>query len=67
MLRVLRQSIASAAAALVAALLSLSAANSESAFDSTPSRKWDEVFAQVVGDQTAVWKQSEWQDFTALG
>ncbi len=67
MLRVLRQSIASAEAALVAALLSLSVANAQSASDSTPPRNWDEVFAQVVGDQTAVWKQSEWQDFAALG
>jgi hypothetical protein len=67
MLRVLRQSIASTWAALVAALLSLSMANAESASDSAPPRNWDEVFTQVVGDQTAVWKQSEWQDFAALG
>ena len=67
MRRVLRQSIASAATALVAALVSLSVANAQSAFDSTPPRNWDEVFAHVVGDQTAVWKQSEWQDFAALG
>ncbi len=67
MLRVLRQSVASAGAALVAALLSFSVANAQSASDSTPPRNWDEVFAQVVGDQTAVWKPSEWQDFAALG
>jgi len=63
MLRVLRQSIASAAAALVAAVLSLSVANAQHASDSTPLRSWDEA----LGDQTAVWKQSEWQDFAALG
>jgi hypothetical protein len=67
MLRVLRQTIASAGAALAATLLSLSVANAQSASDSTPPRNWDEVFAHVVGDQTAVWKQSEWQDFAALG
>jgi hypothetical protein len=66
-MRVLHQNIASAGAALVAALLLLSVANAQSASDSTPPRNWDEVFAQVVGDQTAVWKQSEWQDFAALG
>jgi hypothetical protein len=49
--------LASAAAALVAALLSLSVANAQSASDSTPPRNWDKVFAQVVGDQTAAWKQ----------
>ena len=42
-------------------------ANAQSASDSTPPPNWDEIFAQVTGDQTAVWKQSEWQDFTALG
>ena len=66
-MRVLHQSIASAGAALVAALLLLSMANAQSASDGTPPRNWDEVFAQVVGDQTALWKQSEWQDFAALG
>jgi hypothetical protein len=67
MLRVLRQTIASAGAALFAMLLSLLVANAQSASDSTPPRNWDEVFTHVVGDQTAVWKQSEWQDFAALG
>ena len=67
MLRVLRLSIASAGAALVAALVSLSVANAQSASDSAPPRNWDEVFARVVGDQTAVWKQSAWQDFATLG
>jgi hypothetical protein len=67
MLRVLRQTIASAGAALFAMLLSLLVANAQNASDSTPPRNWDEVFTHVVGDQTAVWKQSEWQDFAALG
>jgi hypothetical protein len=67
MLRVLRQTIASAGAALFAMLLSLLVANAQSASDSTPPRNWDEVFAQVVGNERAVWKQSEWQDFAALG
>jgi hypothetical protein len=62
MLRVLCQTIAFAVA-----LLSLTGANAQSAYDSTPSRNWDEVFAQVVGDQTAVTKQSEWQDLAVLG
>ncbi len=68
MLRLLRQSIASAEAALVAAaaLLSLSVANTQSASDSTSPRDSDKVFAPVVGDQTVVWKQREWQDFAAL-
>jgi hypothetical protein len=44
MLRVCRQSIASAAAALVAAL-SLSMANAQSVSDSTPSRNWDSSLA----------------------
>jgi hypothetical protein len=55
-MRVLRQSIASAAAALVATLMSLSVAYAQSASN---TRNWDEVFAQVVGDQTDVWKQSD--------
>jgi hypothetical protein len=67
MLQVLRQRIASVGAAVVMVLFSFSVANAQSASDSTPPRNWDEVFAQVVGDQTGVWKQSEWQDFAALG
>ena len=65
MLHVLRHGIASAGAAVVAALVSV--ANAQSASDSTPPRNWDEVFAQVVGDQTAIWNRSESQDFAALG
>ncbi|MGZ3360230.1 MAG: hypothetical protein ACXU84_12935 [Xanthobacteraceae bacterium] len=61
MLRALRQTIASGGAALAAMLLSLSVANAQSASD------WDEIFTHVVGDQTPVSKQSEWQDFAALG
>jgi hypothetical protein len=44
MLRVFRQSIASAAAALVAAL-SHSMANAQRASDSTPPRNWDSSLA----------------------
>src|SRR5262249_35117626 len=65
-LRVLRQSIAFTGAALVPALLSLSVANAQSESDSTPPRNWDEVFAQVVGGQTAVWRQAEWHELAAL-
>ena len=63
MLRVLCQSIASAGAALFAALLSLSAVNAQSASDSAPPRNWNEVFAQFVDNQTS----GEWQDLAALG
>jgi hypothetical protein len=66
MLRVPRQSIASVGAALAVALLSLTVAKAGSASDNT-APNWDEVFAQVVGDQTAVPKQNEWRDFSALG
>jgi hypothetical protein len=48
--------------ALAVALLSLTVAKADSA-----SPNWDEVFAQVVGDQTAVSKQNDWRDFSALG
>jgi hypothetical protein len=65
MLRVSRQSIASIGTALAVALLSLTAANAGSASENTPPT-WDEVFAQVVGDQTAL-KQNDWRDFSALG
>jgi hypothetical protein len=67
MLRLSCLHVASVGAALAVALLSFTVANAQSASDSTSPRNWDEVFAQVVGDQTAVWKQSEWQDFAALG
>jgi hypothetical protein len=48
-----RQSIASIGTAVALALLSLTAANADSASDNAPPH-WDEVFAQVLGDQTAV-------------
>jgi hypothetical protein len=48
-----RQSIASVGAAVALALLSLTVANADSASDNAPPH-WDEVFAQVLGDQTAV-------------
>jgi hypothetical protein len=65
MLRLSRQSIASVGTALAAALLLLTGANAGSASDTSPN--WDEVFAQVLGDQTAVSKQNDWRDFSALG
>jgi hypothetical protein len=65
MLRVLSQSIASVGTALAAALLSLTVANAGSASDNT-TPNWDEVFAQVLGDQTAR-KRNDWRDFSALG
>jgi hypothetical protein len=61
----LSRSIASVGTALAVALLSLAVANAGSASDNT-APNWDEVFAQVVGDQ-ATRKQNEWQDFSALG
>ena len=66
MLRVLSQSIASVGTAVAVALLSITVANGGSASDNT-SPKWDEVFAQVLGDQTAASKQNDWRDFSALG
>jgi hypothetical protein len=48
-----RQSIASVGTAVALALLSLTAANADGASDNAPAH-WDEVFAQVLGDQTAV-------------
>jgi len=65
--RVSRQSIVCTGAALVAALMSLAMANAQGASDRPPPPDWDQVFAQVIGDQTAVRKQSERQDFAALG
>jgi len=64
-LRVSRQSIASVGTAVAVALLSLTVANAGSASDNT-APNWDQVFAQVVGDQTAL-KQNDWLDFSALG
>jgi len=62
-----RESIVSVATAGAVALLSLTVVKAESAPESTPPRNWDEVFAQVLGDQASVWKQNEWRDFSALG
>jgi hypothetical protein len=64
MLRGPRRSIASVGAALAVTLLSLTGANAGSASDNTPN--WDQVCAQVVGDQTAL-KENDWRDFSALG
>jgi hypothetical protein len=61
-----RQSIASVGAVVAVALLSLTVAKAGSASDKT-SPNWDEVFAQVVGDQTTALKQNDWRDFSALG
>jgi hypothetical protein len=49
-----RQSIASVGTAVALALLSLTAANADSASDNAPPHWDDEVFAQILGDQTAV-------------
>src|ERR1700751_6185506 len=65
--RVSRQSIVCPGAALVAALMSLAMANAQGASDRPPPPDWDQVFAQVIGDQTAVRKQSEWRDLAPLG
>jgi len=66
-LRLSRQSIACIGTAFAVALLSLTVANAGSASDNAPPN-WNEVFAQVIGDQTAVSeKQNEWRDFSALG
>jgi len=62
-----RRRIASIGAAFVAALLSFSTANAESASDNTPSRDWDEVFAQVIPDKTSISRQADWLDESALG
>jgi hypothetical protein len=67
MLRALRQTIASAGAALVATLLSLSVANAQSASDNTQWRNWDEVFAQVLPDKISSPRQTDWLDAPALG
>jgi hypothetical protein len=48
-----RQSIASVGTAVALALLSFTVANADSASDNAPPH-WDEVFAQVLGDQAAV-------------
>jgi hypothetical protein len=66
MLRRSLRRITSAGAALVAALLSLSMANAESASDNTSSRNWDEVFAQVLPDKTSISRQTDWLDDPAL-
>ncbi len=64
-MRFSRQNIASIGTALAVAVLSLTVAKAGSASDNT-APNWDQVFAQVVGDQSA-WKQNEWQDFSTLG
>ena len=66
-MRLSRRHIASVGAAIVAALLSLSPANAESAPDTTSARKWDEVFAQVLPDKGASLRQTDWLDDSALG
>jgi hypothetical protein len=52
----------------VAALLSLSMANAESASDTTSARNWDDVFAQVLPDQkkVSITRQIDWLDDSAL-
>ena len=62
-----RQCIASEGADFVAALLSFSVANAESASDNTSARNWDEVFAKSLHDQTAISNPTDWADASALG
>jgi hypothetical protein len=52
--------------AIVAALLSLSVANAESASDNASAPNWDEVFAQVLPDKTSISRQNDWLDDSAL-
>jgi hypothetical protein len=66
MVRLDRQCIVCAGAAIVAALLSLSVANAESASDNASAPNWDEVFAQVLPDKTSISRQNDWLDDSAL-
>jgi hypothetical protein len=65
-MRFARQRISSVGAAVVAALLSLSVANAESASDNTSWSSWADVFTKSIHDQTAVSGQTDWSDVSAL-
>src|ERR1700730_1876944 len=66
-MRLSRQRISLVGAAFVAALLSLSMANADSASDNTSWSSWADVFTKTLHDQTAVSGQTEWPDASALG
>ena len=59
--------LASIGAAIVAALLSLSVANAESASDNTSWSSWADTFTKSIHDQTANSGQTDWSDVSALG
>src|SRR5262245_42971857 len=68
MVRLVSQFMASAAAAVVAAVLSLSSAKADSISDTMPlSYSAAEIFAKILRDQTADTDDTIWSDFSALG
>ena len=66
-MRFSRQCISCVGAAVVAALLSLSVANAESASDNTSWSSWADTFTKSIHDQTAASGQTDWSDVSALG
>jgi hypothetical protein len=67
MVRLDRQYIMCAGAAVVAGLLSVSIANAQSVPDTMPlSYSAAEIFAKTVRDQPAAADETEWSDFSAL-
>jgi hypothetical protein len=67
MVRLDRQYIMFAGAALAAGLLSVSIANAQSVPDTTPlSYSAAEIFAKTLHDQTATMDETVWSDFSAL-
>src|SRR5262249_6428131 len=68
MVRLVSQFMASAAAAVVAAVLSLSSAKADSISDTMPlSYSAAEFFAKILRDQTADTDDTIWSVFSALG
>ena len=67
MVRLDRQYILCAGAAVVAGLLSVSIANAQSVPDATPlSYSAAQIFAKTLRDQPAAADETEWSDFSAL-
>ena len=67
MVRLDRQYILCAGAAVVAGLLSVSIANAQSVPDATPlSYSAAQIFAKALRDQPAAADETEWSDFSAL-
>jgi hypothetical protein len=67
MVRLDRQYIMCAGAAVVAGLLFVSIANAQSVSDTVPlSHSAAEIFAKALRDQTAAAEETEWSDFSAL-